>query len=50
MSDREQHGAALKARVVLEAAERGKPSGVCMSQRYIPKKFLRRLKTISNVA
>ena len=36
--------------ILVEASERGRPAGVRMAQRYIPKKFLRRFQTVGNPA
>ena len=36
--------------ILVEASERGRPAGVRMAQRYIPKKFLRSFQTVGNPA
>jgi hypothetical protein len=36
--------------ILVEASERGRPTGVRMAQRYTPKKFLRSFQTIGNPA
>jgi len=36
--------------VLVEASERGRPAGVRMAQRYIPRKFLRSFQTVGNPA
>lgn len=36
--------------VLVEAFERGRASGVCMAQRYVPKKLLRKFHTEGNAA
>lgn len=36
--------------ILVEASERGRPSGVHMAQRYTPKKFLRSFQTVGNPA
>lgn len=36
--------------ILVEASERGRPAGVCMAQRYKPKKFLRSFQTVGNPA
>ena len=36
--------------ILVEASERGRPTGVRMTQRYTPKKFLRSFQTVGNPA